>query len=129
MKKVEIGTSNHSAVYVSGEPGPGNAHHRYYLSPAKEVSAITPAGAFGHVLFQKGPVKEAGVNGCHNEDLLAIVIHRLRGFQSGEYYCRENELALQKLEEAMHWLNACTAERQRQGIEGTHLKSVDHHQV
>ncbi|RPH88532.1 MAG: hypothetical protein EHM32_01115 [Spirochaetales bacterium] len=70
--------------------------------------------------FQNGPLKESGVNGCHNEDLIAIVIDRLNGFQSGDYNCRENALALTKLEEALHWLNHRTAARQVRGVEGTH---------
>ena len=43
-------------------------------------------------------MKEAGKNGIHNEDLLVIVIDRLRGFQSGPFKCRENAIAITKLE-------------------------------
>jgi hypothetical protein len=64
-------------------------------------------------------VKEFGVNGCHQEDLLAIVIDRLRSFQAGPFACRENALALTKIEEAMHWLNHRTSERKNRGVEGT----------
>lgn len=38
------------------------------------------------------------------EILLAIVIDRLRSFQSGPFSSRENALALTKCEEALHWL-------------------------
>lgn len=65
-----------------------------------------------------GPVKEFGVNGCHQEDLLEIVIDRLKSFQSGKFSCRENAIALTKLEEAMRWLNHRTKDRQQQGVEG-----------
>ena len=82
----------------------------------------SPAGEFGHVQFQNGPVKEFGVNGCHQEDLLAIVIDRLQSFQAGEFSCRENALALTKLEEAMHWLNHRTNARIARGVEGTNTK-------
>ena len=50
--------------------------------------------ALATVLFQDGPVAEVGVNGCHNEDLIAIVIDRLQHFQRGDFACRENALAL-----------------------------------
>jgi len=46
----------------------------------------------------------------------------LRSFQAGPYACRENALALTKIEEAMHWLNHRTAERQARGVEGTSEK-------
>lgn len=121
MQNVNIGTSRFSLVQVADEPGAGGACHEYYISRAPQTSdeAARPAGEFGFVRFQNGPIGESGVNGCHQEDLLAIVIHRLRGFQSGEYACRENALALTKLEEAMHWLNHRTSERQKRGVEGT----------
>jgi hypothetical protein len=55
------------------------------------------------------------------EDLLAIVIHRLQGFQTGPFKCRENALALTKLEEALHWLNHRTARRVSRGVEGMNV--------
>jgi hypothetical protein len=47
-----------------------------------------------------------------------ICIDRLRSFQSGDFKCRENALALTKLEEALHWLNHRTRDRQSRGVEG-----------
>src|ERR1700755_1502511 len=61
--------------------------------------------------FQSVPQSE-GVNGITNEVLLAIIIDRLACFQSGPLACRENALALTKLEEAVHWLHPPTRERQ-----------------
>ena len=70
--------------------------------------------------FQNGPLQEAGHNGISDEALLAIVIDRLEGFQTAQYRSRYNALAITKLEEAMHWLNARTTDRQKRGVEGTH---------
>ena len=70
--------------------------------------------------FQNGPIGEFGVNGISNEALLAIVEDRLKGFQSGDYACRENALALTKLQEAMMWLHSRTRARVARGVEGTH---------
>ena len=67
-------------------------------------------------------IKENGVNGCHNEDLIAVVIDRLQGFQAGEFSCRENAIAITKLEEALLWLNKRTQDRIRRGVEGTNIK-------
>jgi len=68
--------------------------------------------------FQTGPVKEAGVNGISNEALLAVLIDRLQCFQRGPQRCRENSIALTKLEEAMHWLAARSRDREARGVEG-----------
>lgn len=54
-----------------------------------------------------------------NEALLAIVEDRLQGFQSGQYACRENALALTKLQEAMMWLQKRTRDRMARGVEGS----------
>lgn len=92
--------------------------HEYYMSRA-DRDDIVPMGEFGHISFQKGPIKEAGVNGCQNEDVIAVVIDRLSHFQSGDFKCRENALAVTKLEEALHWLRSRTQRRVNQGVEGT----------
>lgn len=68
--------------------------------------------------FQEGPVCEAGVNGVTNEALLAIVADRLMVFQRGPMACRENALALKKIEEALQWLHARTRRRLAAGVEG-----------
>lgn len=74
------------------------------------------------VHFQEGPIKENGVNGVANEDLIAMVITRLEHFQSSEFRCRENDVAITKLEEALLWLRKRTMGREKRGIEGTNLK-------
>jgi len=71
------------------------------------------------IKFQLGPVHEAGLNGGTNEALLAIVADRLRSFQASPYSCRENALALTKVEEALMWLDNRTRERRARGVEGT----------
>jgi len=121
MQKLQIGSHRFTEVTVMDEPGAGGACHEYYISRAQQMSdeAAVPIGEFGMVRFQNGPIGEVGVNGCHQEDLISIVIHRLQCFQAGQYACRENALALTKLEEAMHWLNHRTTNRQKRGVEGT----------
>lgn len=124
VRKVNIGTSRFTEVFCLDEPGAGNACHEYVVREIQPTSDYEAAqnNLFATVHFQNGPIQEAGINGCHQEDLLAIVIDRLRSFQAGEYACRENALALTKLEEAMHWLNHRTKERQDRGVEGTSEK-------
>jgi hypothetical protein len=72
------------------------------------------------IRFQKGPIPEAGVNGITGEALMAIMIDRLRGFQSGQFSCRENAIALTHLEDALMWLQKRTRDRITRRVEGTH---------
>lgn len=69
--------------------------------------------------FQDGVPSEVGVNGITNEMLIAIMIDRLERFNAGPHRCRENSLVITKLEEALHWLEHRTTERQDRGVEGT----------
>ena len=73
---------------------------------------------FFKIKFQLGPVKEFGVNGCQMEDVLAGLIQRLEGFQRGPFNCRDNALAITKLQEAVFWLEHRTQDRRRRGVEG-----------
>lgn len=126
------GLNDGLTIQVCDEPGPGNANHRYDIigfDTEKNPSAVTSSGfrsSFGRliVLFQNGPIQEAdgGINGVSNEALIAIVIDRMRGFQSGQYACHENALALTKLEEALMWLQKRTRDRMARGVEGTSTK-------
>jgi len=122
MRKIEIGTNRFTEVFSTDEKSFGGAYHGYVVTPSQPVAARVSEEPFAVIHFQKGPIEEAGVNGCHNEDLIAIVIDRLQAFQEGEYACRENALAIMKLEEAMHWLNHRTQERATRGVEGTSEK-------
>lgn len=70
--------------------------------------------------FQEGPIKECGVNGVCDEDLINMVIDRLEHFQNSEFCCRENAVAITKLEEALLWLRKRTMTREKRGVEGTH---------
>lgn len=72
--------------------------------------------------FQSGPIKENGINGVTNEDLIAIVICRLEHFNQSEFRCIENTMAIAKLEEALLRLRKRTLDRELRGVEGTHEK-------
>lgn len=115
-------------ITVTDEPGAGGANHRYEIdgfdvttNPSFDGASDDPSGATT-LLFQNGPINEVGVNGITQEALLAIIADRLRSFQAGPYACRENALALTKIEEAQHWLLSRTRGRMVRGVEGTHAK-------
>jgi len=101
-------------IFVADEPGQGGACHEYRVEhPNRQIASIS---------FQNGPIKEVGVNGVTQEALLAIVEDRLICFQVGPYACRENAVALTKIQEAMMWLQKRTRDRIARGVEGTHEK-------
>lgn len=112
------GEKRFTKVLVGDEPGPGGACHEYYICNV-DGSEHEVAGEFGAIRFQNGPIKENGVNGCHQKDLLAIVIDRLEGFQSGAFACEENAIALSCVKAALHMLNVRTKKRINRGVEGT----------
>ncbi|WP_321967648.1 hypothetical protein [Burkholderia cepacia] len=109
-------------------PGSGGANHLYMVEGFDTASNPSDPFVKRHgqparhttILFQNGPIAEVGVNGITQEVLLAIVADRLRSFQAGPYACRENALALTKIEEAQHWLQQRPLARMRRGVEGTH---------
>lgn len=111
-------------ISVVDKPGAGGANHHYYIDGFD--TGTNPSASFhtNHLilLFQNGPINEVGVNGVTHEALLAVVVDRLRSFQSGPYACRENALALTKLEEGLMWLLQRTRGRMARGVEGTHTK-------
>ena len=104
-------------INAADEPGQGGANHKYAISWAGPVAG--GPDDFIVIEFQNGPIKEFGVNGITGEALLAIEIDRLRSFQAGPFSCRENAIALTKIEEALMWLQRRTAARIKRGVEGT----------
>lgn len=107
-------------IEVLDEPGSGGANHHYRVSGYTPIPPTNPGADVTNIVFQNGPIKEAGVNGLTHEALLAILCDRLRSFQAGPFSSRENALALTKLEEAQHWLHSRTLARMARGVEGTH---------
>lgn len=71
------------------------------------------------ITFQRGPIKEYGVNGIHNEDLILILIDRIERFQKTPYACKENEEALTHLYSAVAALRKRTNDRKERGVLGT----------
>jgi hypothetical protein len=110
-------------IEVTDTPGAGGANHRYEITgfdmTTNASASFAPEPMNGvEIIFQNGPINEVGVNGVTQEALLEIVADRLRSFQAGPYSCRENALALTKIEEAQHWLQQRTLARMRRGVEG-----------
>jgi len=122
MRILGIGTTRFTEIQALAEPGQDNACDKYRVVRSETDTTDPEANEFCQVKFQNGPIKEYGINGCHLEDLIAIVVDRLMCFQASDFKCRENALAITKLEEALHWLNHRTSDRKNRGVEGTHKK-------
>lgn len=87
-----------------------------------QISGMLIHGGAYILSFQKGPIKEVGVNGITNEALLAILIDRMEGFQKGKFKCVDNQIALEHMKVALEALQDRTRERMLRGVEGTHEK-------
>lgn len=111
--KMDLLTNKYTKVLVEEEFS-YNAPHTFDVQNAETSENLC------HIHFQEGPIKECGVNGVCNEDLINMVICRLEYFQNSEFYCKENALAINALEEALLWLRKRTISRENRGVEGTH---------
>jgi hypothetical protein len=94
-------TRNHTKVKCEDE-WKYNAPHHFTVVDAHTDEAL------GTVNFQEGPVKDVGVNGIFNEDLLLMVVTRLEAFQNSETKCNENQEAINAIYEAIDSLRART---------------------
>lgn len=110
--------NEHIDITVMDEPGPGGACHDYALT----IMAAAGGGpvAEERIRFQNGPIKEVGTNGLTHESLIAVLIDRMEGFQSGPFANDCNERALEHLRGAQDALLSRTREREARGVEGTH---------
>lgn len=73
------------------------------------------------IKWQDGIVGPDGQNGAFVEDVIEAARQRLRFFnEHPKFRCRENSLAITKLEEALGWLDWRTRQRSRQLVENTY---------
>ena len=104
-----------TVVHVHGNREAGGEFSTY----AVHEKTFDDGNQLGLIVFQNGPVKEFGVNGMTEEDLINICIHRLTCFQTGPYACEENDEAIKALKTARYYLNHRREQRQMRGVEGT----------
>ena len=80
---VKLGTDKYTEVLA-------DANKSYNCSPNFAVRTKATREILADIHFQDGPVKEKGINGVANEDLIVMVMHRLNQFQESDYACKEN---------------------------------------
>lgn len=84
--------------------------HRYRIGGAQVLQFLKKEQRDGEFVIT--------ASGTTNEELIDVLLDRIRALNA-TVPCRENSLAITKLEEARHWLDARTRNRMQQGVEGT----------
>jgi hypothetical protein len=100
------------------------------IDPSGNPAGGTVTATGLEIKWQNGPIpREKGVNpepsanGAFVETVIAAALQRIKFYQEvsgGKFSCRENAIAITKLEEALMWLDKRTRDREARGVEGTH---------
>lgn len=84
----------------------------------------TTTGTGIQIEWQNGPLGRGEdrkpPNGAFVEGVIAAAIDRIEFYQRSRFKCRENALAITKLQEALHWCQHRTMDREVRDVEGTH---------
>lgn len=88
------------------------------IENATDAKGIAPIVKF---TIQSDPIGEVGVNGCQAVDMLEYVKCLFESLNES-FPCRENSLTITKIEEAIHWQEARTRDRERRNVEGQNKK-------
>lgn len=96
--------------------------HRY---EAENFDKLTETGQIiqfikKHPAADDPKILETVNDGTTNEELIEILIDRLQ-YLNKKFPCRENSVALTKLDEALLWLNKRTADRIKRSVEGKNI--------
>lgn len=116
MRALPNNAPTNVAALDDQDPAAGNASHLYGIQhggPSDVVKIAFQHGARGLATSRSG---------IFDDDLLAIVEDRLRGFQSGPFACEENALALSHVVAARNALGQRVAARIARGVLGANEK-------
>ena len=84
------------------------------IENVEDVQGVAPVIKF---TIQSDPIGLVGVNGVQAVDVLEYV-KKLFQSLNDSFPCRENSLTITKIEEAIHWQDARTKDRQKRNVEG-----------
>lgn len=97
------------------------------VTPEGNPSGGSVRGTGLKIDWQSGPLGRGAdrqlPNGAFVETVIAAACQRIEFYQTAnnkKFACRENAIAITKLEEALLWLNKRTADREKRQVEGTH---------
>lgn len=88
------------------------------IENTEDVKGVAPIVSF---TIQSDPISEVGVNGVQALDILKYSKCLFESLNEA-FPCRENALTITKIEEAIHWQDARTKDRQRRNVEGRNEK-------
>jgi hypothetical protein len=77
------------------------------------------------IRWQDGIVGDNDQSGAFVEDVLEAARQRLLFFNSTRFRCRENSIAITKIEETLQWLDWRTRQRLLQDMENTYKQHTD----
>lgn len=106
-----------------GNPTGGNVYLQVTKNGDPEFPAIVinwQDGPRGMGELPDGTPALADPNGAFVEDVIWAAIQRLEFFNESKYRCRENSLAITKLEEALFILKDRQLSRSERNVEGKH---------
>lgn len=119
MKTIKI-FEHINKLPITGEPISRELNNKL-IDPKIAHIHIREAANLIEVSLQDGPIGEGGRNGCTIESLIEVAKVIIEDFNN-KVPCRENALAITKLDEAIHSLAARTRDRKARGVEGTMQK-------
>jgi hypothetical protein len=103
---------------------PENAIAASYKVPTFKVTENGIEDGDGFIInFCKGDKSNPEVfrqEGFFSETLIKIVKTYLETVNAGTTFCRENSIAITKLDEALMWLDKRSADRKRREVQGTY---------
>lgn len=83
------------------------------------LNSFKPEGPNQEVVFYKLNEDGTPEHGTTLEEMLRVSIERLKALNE-RFSCRENAIAITKMQEALMWLNERTRDRKQRGVEGKH---------
>lgn len=84
------------------------------------LNSFKPEGANQEITFYKLNDDGTDEHGTTLEEMLRVSIERLQDLNA-RFSCRENTVAITKMQEALMWLNERTKNRIARGVEGKHV--------
>ncbi|HEY8560506.1 MAG TPA: hypothetical protein VIL74_09025 [Pyrinomonadaceae bacterium] len=107
-------------VRATDEKDSDGANHEYAIIVCTDKGIVSETA----IKFQKGGLKETGVNGITDQSLIAIVLDRMVGFQAGPYASVYNEPVIDHLKGALGEMAKRYDLRATLGIEGERVPDL-----
>ena len=97
----------------------GNMDSKWFEETIRPVNFIYVRHDKNSLSFtiQNGPVKEKGINGCQVDTIIEAAKIIIEGLNKN-FPCRENSMAITKLDESLMWLEKRKKDRELRNVEG-----------